>query len=102
MLWPESGNILWKKVRRGELTTAEARLIWGGLERQPITIFPSSLVIEPALEIAFDTDRTVYDSCYLALAMLVDCQLVTADQRFFNALKDGGYAIHLCWVADLP
>ena len=102
LLWPESGNILWKKVRRGELTTAEARLIWGGLERQPITIFPSSLVIEPALEIAFDTDRTVYDSCYLALAMLVDCQLVTADQRFFNALKDGGYAIHLCWVADLP
>jgi predicted nucleic acid-binding protein len=102
LLWPESGNILWKKVRRGELTTAEARLIWGGLERQPITIFPSSLVSEPALEVAFDTDRTVYDSCYLALAMLVDCQLVTADQRLFNALKDGSYAIHLCWVADLP
>ena len=80
-LWPESGNILWKKVRRGELTTAEARPIWGGLERQPITIFPSSLVIEPALEVAFDTDRTVYDGCYLALAMLVDCQLVTADQK---------------------
>ena len=102
LLWPESGNILWKKVRRGELTTAEARLIWGGLERQPITIFPSSLVSEPALEVAFDTDRTVYDSYYLALAMLVDCQLVTADQRLFNALKDGSYAIHLCWVADLP
>ena len=102
LLWPESGNILWKKVRRGELTTAEARLIWGGLERQPITIFPSSLVSEPALEVAFDTDRTVYDSYYLTLAMLVDCQLVTADQRLFNALKDGSYAIHLCWVADLP
>jgi hypothetical protein len=29
VLWPESGNILWKKVRRGELTTAEARLIFG-------------------------------------------------------------------------
>jgi predicted nucleic acid-binding protein len=102
LLWPESGNILWKKVRRGELTSAEARLIWGGLERQPITIFPSSLIIEPALEVAFDTDRTVYDSCYLALAMLVDCQLVTADQRLFSALKDGSYAIHMCWVAGLP
>ena len=102
LLWPECGNILWKKVRRAELTTAEARLIWGGLEQQPIAILPSSLVIEPALEVAFDTDRTVYDGCYLALAMLVDCQLVTADQKFFNALKDGSYAIHLCWVADLP
>jgi predicted nucleic acid-binding protein len=89
-------------VRRGELTTAEARLIWGGLERQPITIFPSNLVIEPALEVAFDTDRTIYDSCYLALAMLVDCQLVTADQRLFSALQDGSYAIHMCWVAGLP
>jgi predicted nucleic acid-binding protein len=47
LLWSESGNILWKKVRRGKLTTAEARLIWGGLERQPITIFPSSLSSSP-------------------------------------------------------
>ena len=101
LLWPECGNILWKKVRRAELTTAEARLIWGGLEQQPITIFPSSLVIEPALEVAFDTNRTVYDSCYLVLAILTDCQLVTADQRLFNALQDGSYATHLCWVAGL-
>ncbi len=102
LLWPECGNILWKKVRRGELTIDEARLIWDGLEQQPITIFPSSLVIEPALEVAFDTNRTVYDSCYLALAMLTNCQLVTADQRLFNALKDSSYGPHVCWVGDLP
>src|SRR5215475_1753820 len=91
LLWPECGNILWKKVRRGELTIDEARLIWGGLEQQPISILPSSLVIEPALEMAFDTNRTVYDCCYLALAMLTECQLVTADQRLFHALQDGSY-----------
>ena len=101
LLWPECGNILWKKVRRAELTTAQARLIWGGLAQQPIAIFPSSLVIEPALEVAFDTNRTVYDSCYLVLAILTDCQLVTADQRLFNALQDGSYATHLCWVANV-
>jgi predicted nucleic acid-binding protein len=27
LLWPECGNILWKKVRRRELTPDEARLI---------------------------------------------------------------------------
>ena len=101
LLWPECGNILWKKVRRGELTFDEARLIWGGLEQQPISIFPSNLVIEPALEVAFDTNRTVYDCYYLALAMLTECQLVTADQRLFNALQDGSYGTHLCWVGDL-
>ena len=101
LLWPECGNILWKKVRRAELTTAEARLICGGLEQQPIAIFPSSLVIEPALEVAFETNRTVYNSCYLTLAMLTGCQLVTADQRLFNALQGESYSTHLCWVADV-
>jgi predicted nucleic acid-binding protein len=41
LLWSECGNILWKKVRRGELTPDEARLIRGGLEQQPISTFPS-------------------------------------------------------------
>jgi predicted nucleic acid-binding protein len=102
LLWPECGNILWKKVRRGELTLDEARLIWGGLEQQPISAFQSRLVLDLALEVAFDTNRTVYDSCYLALAMLIGCQLVTADQKLFNALQGGSYATHVCWVANLP
>ena len=102
LLWRECGNILWKKVRRGELTIAEARLIWSGLERQPISIVPSRLVLEPALEVAFDTNRTVYDCCYLAVAMLTSCQLVTGDRKLFNALQRGSYATHVCWVAQLP
>jgi predicted nucleic acid-binding protein len=102
LLWPECGNILWKKVRRGELTPDEARLIWGGLERQPISALPCRLVLELALEVAFDASRTVYDSCYLALAMLTGCQLVTADQKLFNALQGGSYTTHVCWVANLP
>jgi predicted nucleic acid-binding protein len=102
LLWPECGNILWKKVRRGELTPDEARLVRGGLEQQPISALPSRLVLELALEVAFDASRTVYDSCYLALAMLIGCQLVTADQKLFNALHGGSYAAHVCWVAHLP
>jgi predicted nucleic acid-binding protein len=102
LLWPECGNLVWKKVRRGELTPEEARLIWGGLEQQPITTFPSRLILELALEVAFDLSRTVYDSGYLALAMLLDCQLVTADQKLFNALQGGSYAAHVCWVTNLP
>jgi len=60
LLWSECGNILWKKVRRRELTPDEARFIWGGLEQQPISAFPSRLVLDLALEVAFDTNRTVY------------------------------------------
>ena len=98
LLWPESGNILWKKVQRAELMADEARLIYAGLDEQPIHIFPSSLVLEPALEIALETGRTVYDSCYLALAVLTECQLVTADQRLVNSLQGSRYARSVLWV----
>ena len=101
LLWPECGNILWKKVQRGELTAREARLIREGLERQLLTISPSRLIFEPALEIALDTGRTVYDSCYLALAMLTESQLVTADQRLFNALRQTDYTPYLMWIVEL-
>ena len=55
LLWPECGNILWKKVRRGGLTPDEAGLLGGGLEQQPITTFPSLLILDLALEMAFDS-----------------------------------------------
>lgn len=101
LLWPACGNILWKKVQRGELTAQEARLVREGLEQQPLRMSPSRLLLEPALEIALDTGRTVYDSCYLALAMLTESQLVTADQRLFNALHQTDYASYLVWVSEL-
>ena len=101
LLWPECGNILRKEVRRGELTAQEARLIRAGLEQQRLHITPSSLLLEPALEIALDTGHTVYDSCYVALAMLRESPLVTADQRLFQALRETDYAPYLVWVAAL-
>lgn len=102
LLLPESGNILWKKVQRAELTLAEARLVMKGIQKQPINIFPSELVIESALEIAVDSSRTVYDACYIALAMLNACQVVTADQRLANALQGSPYGQYVIKLADLP
>ncbi len=99
--WPECCNILWKKVQRGELTAQEARLIRGGLEQQNVAIFPSSLIIEPALEIALETGRSVYDSCYLALALLTKSHLVTADLRLHNSLQMTNYITQLIFIADL-
>ena len=102
LILPESGNILWKKVQRRELTPAEARLVLKGIERQPINVFPSELVVESALEIAVDAGRTVYDSCYIALAMLNACLVITADQRLANSLKGSRYNQYVIKLADLP
>lgn len=47
-------------------------------------LFPS---LSDAFKIATETKRTVYDSLYLALAEAQGFSLVTADQRFYNALQ---------------
>ncbi|HSB61465.1 MAG TPA: type II toxin-antitoxin system VapC family toxin [Vicinamibacteria bacterium] len=98
LLWPEIGNVLWKKCRAGELTRREAARILQALDRCSLTVFPSRLVLEGALEIALGTGRSVYDSIYLALAVALECRLVTADERLVNALAGGPLAAHVLWV----
>ena len=99
LLLPEFGNCLWKKCRLGELTPTETRSILGALGEVPIEIHSSELLIEAALELALHTARTVYDSLYVALAMLLDCQFVTADQRLANALQRSGLSIDVRHVS---
>jgi predicted nucleic acid-binding protein len=50
------------------------------------------------LEIALGTGRSVYDSVYLALTIALERRLVTADERFANALASGPLAAHVLWV----
>jgi predicted nucleic acid-binding protein len=89
LLYPEAGNIVWKKVGRGELQPDEGREVIAGLKRVPIAVVPSSVLLEAALEIALAHQRTVYDSLYVSLAVARDCDFVTADDRLANALAAG-------------
>jgi predicted nucleic acid-binding protein len=98
LLWPELGSVLWKKARAGQLTGQEAVRIVQALDQFPVTVFPSRLVLEGALEIALGTGRSVYDSVYVALAVALECPLVTADERLVNALAGGSLASHVLWV----
>ena len=98
LMWAEIGNVLWKKSRAGQVTGQEAAHIIRALDEFPVTVFPSRLVLEGALEIALGTGHSVYDSVYLALAIALDCRLVTADERFANALADGPLGKHVLWV----
>jgi predicted nucleic acid-binding protein len=95
LLFPEAGNILWKKVTRGELSPEEARDVIAALKRIPIAVASSSSLLEGALEIAIAHERTVYDSLYVALAVARNCPFVTADVRLANALANGPLAEHV-------
>jgi predicted nucleic acid-binding protein len=100
LMFPEVGNILWKKIRRGDLSEEQARGIAHLVVVAPLEVHPSAPLLEAAFEIAMRTGRTVYDSLYVALAVHLACRLVTADEKLYNALKDGPLGAHILWVED--
>ncbi len=100
LVFPEVGNILWKKTRRGELTEEDVRRIARLVAAAPLTVHHSGPLFEAAIEIALRTTRTVYDSQYVALALQLGCRLVTADEKLYNALKGGPLGAQVLWVED--
>ncbi len=52
----------------------------------PLEIHSSRFLLEGAIELAARTGRTVYDSLYVALGLLLDCPVVTADEGLVRAL----------------
>jgi predicted nucleic acid-binding protein len=96
-----TGNILWKKVRRKEISEREAAGISRALLAVPKTSYPTEILMPTALDIACRSGRTVYDSLYLALAALIDSPLITADQRLFRSLKETRWKQLVSWIGDV-
>lgn len=81
LLVAECANILWKKVRRRELSAQEATLAARLLERADIDLAPTRRLLEPATRLAVALDHPAYDCLYLVLAEASGCDVVTADER---------------------
>lgn len=101
LFFPEFGNILWKKVRRGELSATEAREVLAALRTIRLRTVSSEHLLSPALEIALETECTVYDALYLALAVTHNIALVTADRRLYDRTHTGPLMPHVLWVEDV-
>lgn len=99
---PEFGNILWKKCRNGQISNDESVKIADAFRKQDIFFHPQKSLLKAALFGANATGQTVYDWTYLSLALFLSCPFVTADSRFFNALKNTKFTKHMVWVADIP
>ncbi len=98
---PEFANVLWKKIRRNELSEVDARDVLNALPTVPIQFHSANRLVNPAFEIARALDRTVYDSLYVALAESEACEMVTADQRLFNALQQSPLRHRVVWVESI-
>jgi len=100
LLWIEVASVLWKVVRRGALAADEAERMVSDAAAFPVEIFESSTLLTDTMRIATATDRTIYDSLYVALAAREDAVMVTADDRLVNALANTNWADSVQWLAD--
>ncbi len=101
LILPEFGNIVWKKVARGEITEKEGQRIVSEFSKTNLILHSHSQIIKSAFTGATMTNQTVYDWTYLALALSLGCQFVTADERFYKALEKTRLKKHLLWIGDV-
>ena len=101
LVWAEIGSVLWKRWRRGELPADVVAALLRDFRRLPLDVHPSEPLLQAAWEVAHALDRSFYDSLYLALAATLECPLVTADPKLWNALQGGLTRASLVWVEDV-
>lgn len=81
LLIAETGNALWKALRRSEIRPEQAARAMMRLPLLFHTLFPSAPLGPRALEISHTLDHPFYDCLYLALAEREQGVLITADER---------------------
>jgi predicted nucleic acid-binding protein len=86
LVFAETANTIWKKVRRGELKSAQGQQLVVDIGRIAVEAIPCRMLAEDAYALASTIDRTVYDCLYLALAVRLDTRMLTADTRFADGL----------------
>ncbi|MEQ1931471.1 MAG: type II toxin-antitoxin system VapC family toxin [Parvularculaceae bacterium] len=87
LLIAECANVLWKKVRRGELDPETARLAGAAIARVDIELSPMRQDMIDAVRLAIALKHPAYDCLYLALALRRTCQFVTADAQLIEKIN---------------
>ncbi|MEO6588084.1 MAG: type II toxin-antitoxin system VapC family toxin [Pyrinomonadaceae bacterium] len=101
LILPEFSNIIWKKVRFGEITEKEGNKIVDAFAQRNLHFHSHKTLIKSAFTGAVMTNRTVYDWTYLSLAIALSCEFITADEKFYKALENTKLKKHLLWIGDV-
>jgi len=99
-LTAELANVLWKNRRRGLLTVPEVREHLADFFSLNILLVSlAESLVDAAVGLAVQFDRTVYDALYLALGQQLNMPFVTADERLINAIRP--HFADAIWLGDL-
>ena len=87
LLFAETVNTIWKKIRRKELAVEEGQRLVADMGQIAVETVSCRALAEDAHALANATGRTVYDSMYVALAIRLNTRSITADDRLEAALR---------------
>lgn len=79
--WLETANALRRRATERRIAAVEPRAYLAALPHL-VSLHADAPLNEAAFELAVALDHEIYDCLYLALALELDCRLVTADDRF--------------------
>jgi len=94
----EVANVLWKKVRRGEMTASQAESALDSLPKFFDFLPPARQFVNRALQISIALDHPIYDCLYLACAERESTKLATADARLVNKCVGSPFAPRIVFV----
>ena len=87
LMWVECANVLWVKVRRGQISREAATAAMVAIDSAPVRAIAARDLARAAQAMAFELDQTAYDCLYLAAALAERAVLVTADEAFARAAE---------------
>jgi len=90
LIFSETANVLWKKLREGEVTLEQPRQACTALPEFFQAVISAARIAPVAIEIANRLNHPVYDCIYLACAEDQGARLVTADKKFVSRINDAG------------
>ena len=93
LLLTEFASLIAKRVRRKHMSAAEAIDAFHRFEESVPALFETHPLVEAALNLAVDSQMSLWDSMHLALEHR--CPLITADRRLFRGHSPRYRAIRL-------
>ncbi|MCM0021179.1 MAG: type II toxin-antitoxin system VapC family toxin [Tagaea sp.] len=81
----EGSNAIWKAARLAGLPAAQAVARQSRLLEFEIAYHPDASLLPAALKLAMRLPHSIYDCLYLALAIELDCAVLTLDKRLATA-----------------
>ena len=100
LLLYEVGNIL---TRKSDLDDDAVAAVLAGIAASPLIVAPPEpALLARAARLARAHDLSFYDASFVALAVALDCPLVTADRTLARRAPTLGLVHHLSDAAALP